>query len=126
MAGRQDEVGLAAAARMTPHPTPSPSTPGHQLLFRAADLAVREHPAMARLLQGGGGQNEAARRAGQKIRRHAAAANAGWRKIRRRMRTGGGGVGPRGVLFAAGVCSAEGDAAVRETAGVTCKKKHQF
>ncbi len=120
MAGRQDEVGLAAAARMAPHP---PSTPScHQLLFRAPNLAVREHPAMARLLQRGGGQgDEAARRPGEKIR-HAAAANAGWRKIRRRMRTAGGGVGPRGVLLAAGICPAERDAAVRETAGVACKK----
>ncbi len=121
MAGRQDEVGLAAAARMTPHsPSPTPS-PRNQLLFRTANLAVREHPAMARLLQRGGGQggDEATRRAGQKIRRPPA--NAGWRKIWRRMRTAGGGgvVGPRGVLFAAGVCPAEGDAAVRETAGVT-------
>jgi hypothetical protein len=126
VAGRQDEVGLAAAARMAPHPSPSPTpSPGHQLLFRAADLAVREHPAMARLLQGGGRQDEAARRAGKKIRRHA---GAGWRKIRRRMRTagGGGGVGPRGVLLAAGVCPAEGDAAVRETASVTCKKYRVF
>ncbi len=40
------------------------------------------------------------------------------------MRTAGGVVGPRGVLFAAGICPAEGDAAVRETAGVTCKKKN--
>jgi hypothetical protein len=118
VAGRQDEVGLAAAARMAPHP-PTPSPSRHQLLFRAADLAVREHPAMAWLLQGGGGQDEAARRAGQKIPRHA---NAGWRKIRRRMRTAGGGVSPRGVLLAAGICPAERDAAVRETPGVTCKK----